>query len=152
MPPNYGDNTLLQTRRLGTPRQRQTCEEPAVEAPTPPRKQPSTCRARVRLLSPGLWLPRLFLMGEMGRIPKETTTWTLLSPRRRAGVSGIFVVSAGAFAGLCQVRPAAQRPCTSRSMTLTGRHGCAYGATHSCTNQNKIQTFGFLFPGARWCQ
>ena len=70
---------------------------------------------------------------------------TAESPTRRAGATGIFVVGAGAFAGLCQVRPAAQRPFTSRSTTLTGRHGCAYGATHTCTNQNKIQTFGFFF-------
>jgi hypothetical protein len=31
-------------------------------------------------------------MEEMVRIPKETTTWTLLSPTRRAGASGIFIV------------------------------------------------------------
>ena len=64
-------------------------------------------------------------------------------------MTGIFVVGAGAFAGLCQVRPAAQRPFTSRSTTLTRRHGCAYVATHTCTNLTKIQTFGLFFPGAR---
>ena len=83
--------------------------------------------------------------GGMLRIPRETPTWTLLSPTRRAGATGIFVVGAGGFAGLCQVRPAAPRPFTSPSTTLTGRHGCAYVATHTCTNQNKIQTFGVLF-------
>ena len=41
------------------------------------------------------------------------------------GSDGNFVVGAGAFAGLCQVRPAAQRPFTIPSTTLTGRHGCA---------------------------
>jgi hypothetical protein len=31
-------------------------------------------------------------MEEMVRIPKEITTWTLLSPTRRAGATGILVV------------------------------------------------------------
>ena len=97
---------------------------------------------------PWLWFPRCFLMKEIMRIPREITTWTLPSPTRRAGATGIFVVGAGAFAGLCQVRPAAQRPFTSRSTTLTCRHGCAQVAIHTCTNQNKIQTSGFVFfPG-----
>jgi uncharacterized membrane protein YgdD (TMEM256/DUF423 family) len=77
--------------------------------------------------------------------PEEITTWTLPSPTRRAGGTGIFVVGAGAFAGLCQVRPAAQRLFTSRSTTLTCRHGCAQVAIHTCTHQNKIQTSGFVF-------
>ena len=94
---------------------------------------------------PWLWFPRCFLMKEIMRIPREITTWTLPSPTRRAGATGIFVVGAGAFAGLCHVRPAAQRPFTSRSTTLTCRHGCAQVAIHTCTNQNKIQTFGVLF-------
>ena len=37
-----------------------------------------------------LWLPRLFLMEEIMRIPREITTWTLPSPTRRAGVTGIL--------------------------------------------------------------
>ena len=94
---------------------------------------------------PWLWFPRCFLMKEIMRIPREITTWTLPSPTRRAGATGILVVGAGAFAGLCQVRPAAQRPFTSRSTTLTCRHGCAQVAIHTCTNQNKIQTSGFVF-------
>ena len=70
---------------------------------------------------------------------------TAESQTRRAGATGIFVVGAGVFPGLCQVRPAAQRPFTSPSTTITGRHGCALLATHTCANQNKIQTFGVLF-------
>ncbi len=64
------------------------------------------------------------------------------------GSIGNFIVLAGAFAGLCQVRPAAQRPFTSRSTTRTGRHGFAYVATHTSTNQNKIQMVQFFFPEA----
>ena len=74
---------------------------------------------------------------------------TAESQTRRAGATGSFVVGAGVFPGLCQVRPAAQRPFKSPSTTLTGRHGCACVATHVCRNLNKIETFGFFFPGAR---